>query len=455
MNEAEMGEFSALSTDLTASPQAATELHRYAEALLAHLAAKGTEPPAPPSRLRDVPGYWLPPAVEALVAILSGDDPLEPLSRAAGRDQQRTALFLCLALAVSGQGSRIHASWLGTAFGELSLDHPVTHGQRSLWLAAARGAYGPAGKIFVLRKLDVLAVQEHADPEQWVQALIPGEPSVVVPPSLADFPEMAEIPELARPAMAADRLARLRGRCAEITSARQTQQGSAAPLDNSSGEPAATWADNEPLAVLRALIGAGGPAGPMASLITYLLDDLRPGADPHLAAIALHVAAPILRGVAEELEADSRLEPPDTLTVPLLGHRVHLRPEGPDQSSLATAENAIRTEGVVPRPRPWAAMVLIVAGVAGLVGAVWAGSLVAAAGVAMIGLAGWQLWQRRKLVEADARYVAAQVNELKELADGAVWALHAYARESDARAKRAAEDAAELTRLVRRGPRAA
>ncbi|WP_235030855.1 hypothetical protein [Nonomuraea solani] len=443
-----------MSTDLTASPQAATELHRYAEALLAHLAANGTAPPAAPG-FRDVPGYWLPPAVEALVALLGGDDPLEPLSKAAGRDQQQTALFLCLALAVSGQGSRIHASWLGTAFGELSLERPVSHGQRSLWLAAARGAYGPAGKIFVLRKLDAAAIPEHADPEQWVQALAPGEPAVVIPPSLADFPEMAEIPELARPAVAAARLARLRGRCAEITSARQADHDSSAPLDNSSAAPAAAWAEDEPLAVLRTLIGQGGPSGPMASLSSYLLDDLRPGADPHLAAIALHVAGPILRGVAEELEADSSLAPPATLTVPLLGHRIHLQPEGPDPVSLAAAEESIVTEGVVPRGRPWAAVVLIVVGVACLIGAAFASTLLAAAGVAMAGLAGWQLWQRRKLAEADAQYVAGQVNELKELAEGAVWALHAYARESDARAEQATEDATELTRLIRRGPRAA
>ncbi|GAA1772840.1 hypothetical protein [Nonomuraea bangladeshensis] len=426
-------------------------MHRYAEALLAHLAADGAAPPTAPVGFRDVPGYWLPPAVEALVALLSGDDPLEPLSRAASRDQQRTALFLCLALAVSGQGSRIHASWLGTAFGELSLDRPVSHGQRSLWLAAARGAYGPAGKIFVLRKLDALAVQEHADAEQWIQALIPGEPAVVVPPSLADFPEMAEIPELARPAMAADRLARLRGRCAEITSARKTGPDARVPLDT----PATHLAENEPLAVLRSLIGSGGPEGPMASLVSYLLDDLRPGADPQLAAIALHVAAPILRMVAEELETDSSLEPPETLTVPILGHRIHLRPEGPDRASLAVAEQSIVTEGVIPRARPWAAILLIVAGVACLAGAVLITPLLAAAGVAMIGLAGWQLWQRRKLVDADAQYVAGQVSELRELAEGAVWALHAYARESDARAKQAAEDASELFRLIRRGPRAA
>ncbi|MDF2707843.1 MAG: hypothetical protein K0R62_3495 [Nonomuraea muscovyensis] len=449
-----MGEFSALSTDLTADPQAAAELHRYAEALLAHLAANGAAPPSPPG-FRDIPGYWLSPAVHALVAILAGDDPLEPLSRAAGRDQQQTALFLCLALAVAGHGSRIHASWLGTAFGELSLDQPVTHGQRALWLAAARGAYGPAGKIFVLRRLDTLAVPDHADHPEWVQALAPGEPTVVVPASLVDFPEMAELPELAKPAQAAARLARLRARCLEITSTRQADQSSAAPLTNSTASPATAWHEDEPIAVLRSLIGLGGPAGPLASLTSHLLDDLRPTADPHLAAIALHVAAPILRGVAEELEADSRLEPPATLTVTLLGHPIELHPEGPDEASLAEAEAAIVAEGTLPRPTPWAVILLIVAGVGCLAGAVAAGWLLAGVGVALLGVAGWQLWRRRDAIASDARFVAARVAELRELADGAVWALHAYARESDTRAKQAADDAAELTRLIRRGPRAA
>ncbi|WP_261808919.1 hypothetical protein [Nonomuraea sp. C10] len=443
-----------MSTDLTASPQAANELRRYAEALLAHLAANGSAPPAPPG-FTDIPGHWLPPAVEALVTILAGDDPLEPLSRAASRDQQQTAVFLCLALAVAGHGSRIHASWLGTAFGDLSLDRPVSHGQRALWLAAARGAYGPAGKIFVLRKLDALAVQEQADPRQWVQALVPGEPSVVVPASLVDFPEMAEIPELARPAQAAARLTRLRARCEEITSARQSDQGSAAPLANSGATPAATWAEDEPLAVLRAMIGLSGPPGPQASLDSHLLDDLRPGSDPHLTAIALHVAAPILRGVAEELESDSRLEPPPSVTVSLLGHRVELRPEGPDEESLAVAEAAISAAVPAPPRAPWAPGLLVLGGLTCLFAAFLTHPVTAAAGVVLFALAGWLLWQRRERVLSDAAYVAAQVSELRELADGAVWALHAYAREAEGRAKQAAEDATDITRLIRRGPRAA
>ena len=45
------------------------------------------------------------------------------------------------------------------------------------------------------------------------------------------------------------------------------------------------------MAVLSALTGAPGPEGPLSSLNGHLLDDLRPGADPYLAVLALHVAA--------------------------------------------------------------------------------------------------------------------------------------------------------------------
>src|SRR4051812_44179290 len=76
-----------VSMDLTTSPDPgskadATELHRYAEALLVSLAADGSAPSLPPG-VTDVPGYWLAPAVEALVLIMSGQDALEPLALAA------------------------------------------------------------------------------------------------------------------------------------------------------------------------------------------------------------------------------------------------------------------------------------------------------------------------------------------------------------------------------------
>ncbi|WP_285780537.1 hypothetical protein [Microtetraspora sp. NBRC 13810] len=449
--------------DLTAGPGAATELHRSAEALLAHIAGGGVAPTAP-MEFNDIEGYWLPPALEALVALMAGEDALGALAKAAQRDEQRTALFLCLSLAVAGQGDRIHASWLGTAFGELSADRPVGHGQRALWLAAARGAYGPAGKIFVLRKLDAVAVPADTDIDRWLGSLVPGEPAVVVPRSLVDFPELAEIPELARPAQAAARLARLRKRCEEITSSRRPDASTSPPLRNGDRRPVSAWSQDEPLAVLRTLIGATRDDGPMGSLTGYLLEDLSPGADPDLAASALHVVAPIVRTVAEELCEATHLDPPATVTVPILGHPIALHPEGPDAESLAAAERQITSDGVPRRPGPWrayAAFATAAAGLAGVITAAVLGAplvavvLLAVATAGLTGLGGFWLWRRRIQEQADAEFVSSQVSVLREMAEGAVWALHEYTREAQERSKQAAEDLSDLTRLIRRGPRAA
>ncbi|MGV9778798.1 hypothetical protein [Streptosporangium sp. NPDC003464] len=441
-----------MSTDLTASPHIGTELHRYAEALLANLTADAALSTAPP-KFPDVTDHWLAPAVEALTLLMRGEDALDPLGRAAQLDEQRTALFLCLALAVAGRGDQIHASWLGIAFGGLSADRPVTHGQRALWLAAAKGAYGPAGKIFVLRRLDSVATPSEVEPDRWLSAMTPHEPSMVVPPSLVDFPELAELPELAGPVQAADQLARLLGRCVEITS---TRESTGTEPTGRAGRPAAAWIEGEPLAVLRHLIGSDVAERPTDSLTGHLLTDLRPGSDPHLAAIALHMAAPTVRAAAEGLVLATQVDPPESVTMPLLGHRVVLRPEGPDPESLAAAEERISVEGVPARGRPWLAYALLALGVAALVAALVTPVTLplAALALALVAAGGHQLWRRRRHERADAEYVTAQLSELRELADSAVWALHEYARESDKRAQTAASDLAELTRVLRRGPRA-
>lgn len=71
------GEFSALSTDLTANPQAGTELHRCADALLTDLAI-GTVPAGMPAGFADTSDHWLAPAIEALVLLMRGEEALEP-----------------------------------------------------------------------------------------------------------------------------------------------------------------------------------------------------------------------------------------------------------------------------------------------------------------------------------------------------------------------------------------
>lgn len=429
----------------SAGPVDMTELHRYAEALLVSLAAEGRAPCLPPGTT-DIPGYWLAPAIQALVRIMSGEDAIEPLSRAAQLDEERTVLFLCLALAVGGHGDRIHASWLGTAFGDLADDRPVTSGQRALWLAAARGAYGPVGKIFVLRKLDAIAVPP--EDQLWLKALVPGEPAMVVPPSLNDFPDLAEVPELAVPVQAAARLTRLLGRCTEITSPRQPAKPSNRPVGD-------VWLDAEPLAVLRVLIGQSEPKCPLSSLGGHLLHDVGPGSDPHLAALALHVAAPAVKAAAETLVATAQVPPPESVVLPILGHPITLHPEGPDYHAMRAAERRIETAHVPKRSGPWLAYALIGLAVVVLGTAFAFSLLLALAGLGLGGWGGFLLWRHRVQEQADQEYVESQVAELRELAEGAVWALHEYARESEKRADAAAEDLVQLTRLLRRGPRAA
>jgi hypothetical protein len=436
--------------DLTTSPEPkdladATELHRYAEALLVGLAADGTVPDLPPG-VTDLPGYWLAPAVESLVLILSGRDALEPLALASQLDERRTALFLCLALAVCGHGDRIHASWLGTAFGELSSDRPVTSGQRALWLAAARGAYGPVGKIFVLRKLDTVAVP--AEDDRWLKALVPEEPAPRVPASLKAFPELAAIPEIEGSIRAAALLRRLRERCEDITATRQPGQVTEVVTGT-------TWPESEPLAVLRSLVGQSGPEGPLSSLSGHLLHDVRPDADPHLAALALHVAAPAVKATAESLVELIREEPPESVTVSILGYPVRLHPEGPDQKSMAAAEQRIVTEHVPRRSRPWLAYTLLVVAVVVFGAGFVLSPPLSLAGIVLGAGAGYLIWRHRSQEHADVRNVQARAGQLSRQADKAVWALHEYARESRERARTASEDLAELTRLLRRGPRAA
>ena len=419
-----------------------SELRRYAEGLLTHLAADGTVP-QPPPRTFDIPAYWPAPAIEALLLILSGDDALEPLARAAQLDETRTALFLCLSLAVSGHGDRVHASWLGTVFGELSTERPVTPGQRALWMAAARGAYGPAGKIFVLRKLDAAAVPSTAEPERWLSSLVPDQHTLAVSPALTSPSSLAEVPELARPVQAAARLTRLLERCTEITSTRP----SAIPRAGTPGP----WPDTEPLTVLRSLIGAQDP-GPLGSLTGHLLDDVQQGSDPHLAAIAFHVAAPVVRSAAADLVEATRADPPTEITVPIRGHQVTLRPEGPDTASLSEAEARIRAEAASSGSGRWLVYATAVLPIVALALAFTVSELYAVASLVLGGVVGYLLWRLSVREQAESRRIEAEVTLLREEADTAVWALHDYAREADQRAETAAESLTALTRLLRRGP---
>jgi hypothetical protein len=180
----------------------AAEVRRHAGQVLSALAS-GEDPPAPG---REVPGYWLGPAVEALRGLSAeADGPVadelagEPLAEAMTRDDRRTSIFLCLALAALGRRNQVRSQWLDIAFGPLAADGTVTRVQRALWTAGARGGFGADGLDVIVAWLQVPST---ASAQRW---LAPIEArSEVVRQAAPNFAEIAD------QAKARARLSRLR-----------------------------------------------------------------------------------------------------------------------------------------------------------------------------------------------------------------------------------------------------
>lgn len=145
---------------------AAAEARDGARALLAHLRSSGISD-SPPSQSMtaghggridpdSVPGYWLPPAAAGLEALVHGDAQAgeADLAKAAAGDEQRTALFVALALPLVGKAD-LAVPWLTRAFGAApaSPESQVAAAVREVWRLAGRGGYGEHGRAAAVRWL--------------------------------------------------------------------------------------------------------------------------------------------------------------------------------------------------------------------------------------------------------------------------------------------------------------
>ncbi|GAB3877367.1 hypothetical protein GCM10027612_85770 [Microbispora bryophytorum subsp. camponoti] len=122
---------------------------------------------------------------------------------------------------------------------------------------------------------------------------------------------------------------------------------------------------------------------------------------------------------------------------------------------MAAAEQQLVTECVPKRTRPWPGYVLLVLAVVVVAGGFVISPPLALVGLLVAAVGGHLLWRHRVREHSDVRFVQTRAGKLADLADKAVWALHEYARESEERASDADRDLAELSTLLRRGPRAA
>ncbi|WBQ03680.1 hypothetical protein [Kribbella sp. CA-293567] len=434
----------------------AAEVRRHAGQVLAALASGET----PVASERDVPAYWLGPAVEAIRGLAAGDPDEAALTEALKRDELRTSVFLCLGLAALGRRNEVRAQWLETAFGQVSADGTVTRVQRALWTTAARGGFGIEGQNAIIGKLQVPST---AGAGRWAVKIQEGADRVpVTGPAFK---------ELVAPAKAHADLIRLRAAVELIT-------GDTSVLEPDTALAYAAGDKPDPdstSAVLRLLISegseperaalarvaelrvqltdgaaaGGGTLGDQAGTIDKLLEvDLANTEEPHLAAAALRVVYPGVLADAEMLAQTATAASPLQVTAEIEWRPVTLLPDGPDRLSLAAAEAAIA--GTVQPLGVRDVRGAVATAVAGLVVAVGLGlthPLWIAIGLAVVGFAGFSFWtahQKRAAEQADA---VTRITRLRAESTEAAAQLAAYrGRDRD----RAADVAAELTALRKR-----
>jgi hypothetical protein len=366
-------ELSDLRTELTLYGDAAVARHRVRKFLAEVMAGR-----AAPLALDDVPGYWLVPAARALAAQLAGDrtGSAGHVTTATEWDATRTTLFLTAAATQMGLPgvTAVQLAALLPAAGTPGT--PVTHAQRAIWLAAADGRFGAAGRALLTERLTTLLSTPDAGTErdQWREAV----------QRLDRTARSAPLPPQRRAAAA---LAALRAHCA------------APPAPTPAQSDVDGTADADPLGdIVRRLVDEGSAAevpllrraeelrrivtsdtahpashqpwdAVVGSVHELVRADFAPDAPPALRGVALRAARRWLAAVADDLAAEAAADPPRTLTTRSTGYTVTVDVNGAVPGEYAAAERHIDTSFQSPRgPRVAAAGTGIAAAALAVVG---------------------------------------------------------------------------------------
>ncbi|MEU4393699.1 hypothetical protein [Kribbella sp. NPDC023855] len=436
----------------------AAEVRRRAGQVLAALAS-GEHPPAAGS---DVPAYWLWPAVEAIRGLAADRGVDEAmLAEAMKRDERRSSIFLCLALAALGRRNEVRQQWLDTAFGQLAADGTVTRAQRALWTTAARGGFGLEGQNSIVARLKVPST---AATQLWAGHVMTRADKVKV-----TGPAYREIAGATR----------ARADLSQLRTAVETITGDTSVLEPDRELAYAASEKPDPdstSAVLRLLISEGsepeqaslarvaelrrqivegaqtddGAIDDSAGTVDALLQaDLANADEPHLAATALRVVATGVAADAETLAQAASMPTPPRVSQEIEWRTVDLLPDGPDRQSLAAAEGAI---GSSVQP-------LSAGDVKGPIAAVVAGVLVAVGlglthpfwiiiGILIVAVAGYSYWTAYKKRETELSDAAHRIRRLRDEAGEAAAQFAAYKSEDRDRAAEIATDLQEIKKRL-------
>lgn len=306
--------------------------------------------PAAAPDIDDVPGYWMPPAAVALLRLASRSggasgsftDLGASLELARERDAVRTELFTLAVALCFDQPAFVDASVL-RLLGEpadLGLTAPgeVAAGWRAVWEHTALGEFGPSAAALLRERLDAGFDPESLDESElkaWDEAIAAfgGDGSAPLPQHEA-FAKLREHLAAAAPPPPAGVAAapddRWRHYLQELI---EEPSPAELPLVEAMEElhlpedrlqrSKPTWSD---------------PEGTVAALLRRDLFD--PEGPPELRALALDVAAPLLRSRVERLGEVAASEP-ITRTVKRVGVRVAVGRDGHDPAELRAAEERI------------------------------------------------------------------------------------------------------------------
>lgn len=465
----------------------AAEVRRYAGQLLAALVNGATPPPAPPQ----VDGYWLCPALDAVKKLYAGADPAAELTEATARDERRTSIFLCLALAALGRRHEVREDWLRVAFGKPAADGTVTRLQRALWLTAARGGFGDTGPAILAELLGP------APDKNWALTLAAAgskDRSWLDDKNIVD--QLIAADQLSRLRKAVERILTDRSVLEPAPSTLAAEESAAEPVpaetsaskdkgkDKGKGRNAAKGKDeaddpgspdamvdmlrmviaegSAPERDLIARIGAlrakldGGEAaafaiedeaGPITELLT---DDLRGANGPHVAAFAVRHVAPAVLAEAGTLRDRASADAPPDLVLNSSGQKVTVTPQGVDAGSMSEAEHRLRTVNEVKPSGGWiAGIVLMVIGVVGGLGlsiAIHWGWIFPA--LFAIGLGAYLALNDRARVRNEQADLDDRITRLKSTADSMAAQLATYTQAHPARTQTATTDYTTLEKTL-------
>ncbi|WP_026922303.1 hypothetical protein [Glycomyces arizonensis] len=323
--------------------------------------------PATAPDVADVPGYWMPPAALALLRLVArGGAPSGPfadlsasLELARERDAVRAELFSLTVALCFDQPAFIDAAVL-RLLGEpadLGLAEPgeVAAGWRALWEHAARGEFGPSAADLLTERLAAMFDPETLDEEElraWDEAILSfgGVESAPLPKTeafalLREHLSDAEAPQAAGGTVEPDE--RWRRYLQELI---EEPSPAELPLVEAMEElhlsedrlqrSKPTWSE---------------PEGSVAELLRQDLFD--PDGPVALRALALELAAPLLRSRIELVGESPESTEPIIRIVKRVGSKVRVGRDGHDAAELEAAERRIEQHMDLEGPSAMVAVV--------------------------------------------------------------------------------------------------